>query len=159
MAKIKKQLPLPVAKPMPGWATVPVETAKSWVAPTPHYIPKPRPGWPDAMPKPFPVRPDLPRNLALVHQHGYTYVYQVENLSRLPKKRGRQHLLLVSGMAESWRFAQGLVWGGGWQADTFHCSEFTNDLAPCVWSRKLEENPYYLMMKDRVIRTETEGKS
>ena len=120
-----------------------------------HYVPKPAPGWPDQMPV-IPRPEPLPIQLAIVYQFGYAYVYQVEKHSRLKKDRGRVKLMLRASFIECWRFAQGLV-AAGWDARTYICTENTDDVSKFNWSRKYEDNPWYYMMKDRIVSTEKLG--
>lgn len=118
-----------------------------------HYVPQPqpqrsRPDPPLEMPK---YLADLPKQAALVYQgSGYAYVYQVETMSRLSKARGRTHLILKASFQECWRFTQGLA-HAGWQADTFSCTELGQDMSRLNWTRKYEENPWWLLFKDRIV--------
>lgn len=138
---------------------IPATPVPAPVPPPPKPAPAPSTGvqrWGDWIKRtqthPKPADEALPKNVALVHQMGYANVYQIERLSRLKKERGRTHLLMRASCQEAYWFVLGLAYAG-WEADTFHCVEHTDDLTPFSWSRKLEENPWYPILQNRVVRT------
>lgn len=149
--KKKKPAPPPVPVPSPA---------------VPKYVKPSRQAKAYAVPIP-PPNTSLPTHAALVYQHtGYAEVIRVETLSIKADKRGRSQVLLRGGYVDCWRVAEALAYAG-WQVETFACMEYEGDsqirsemqptsrMRDVNWTRKFEKNPWYLLMKDRVVSTET----